>query len=160
MNPIYEIENMLSNDEKEFLLSQASKIDDGTDKHNYNHIDKNLYLFKFQNNVKEFLIKNYPNTKYKFGNIWINKITPERLDSLEYHIDDSDLTIITYLNSEFTGGNFEYILDNKKNKIEVKENMCLIMDKTLYHKISKVTSGIRYSLAFFLYIDYEKNTLI
>lgn len=160
MNSIYQIENLLSLEEKEFLLKEAKKINDGTDLHNYNQIDKNLYLIEFQKKVNQFLLKAYPNTNYKFGNIWINKITPDRLDSLEYHIDDSDLTIITYLNSDFTGGDFEYILNNKNTKIEVKENMCLVMDKTLQHRISKVTNGNRYSLAFFLYKDYQKTNFI
>ena len=151
---------MISSNEKKYLLDLANGIEDGTDKHNYNQINKNLHLLEFQQKVEFFLKKNYPNIKYKFGNIWINKVTPERLDSLEYHVDDSDLTIITYLNSDFTGGNFEYILNNKKHIIDIKENMCLIMDKTLQHRILKVTSGIRYSLAFFLYIDHGQKNLI
>jgi hypothetical protein len=160
MDSIYQIENLLSLEEKEFLLKEAKKIDDGTDLHNYNQIDKNLYLIEFQKKVNEFLLKAYPTINYKFGNIWINKITADRLDSLEYHIDDSDLTIITYLNSDFTGGDFEYILNNKNNKIKVKENMCIVMDKTLQHRIAKVTNGNRYSLALFLYKDYQKINLI
>ena len=160
MKNIYRIDTMLSLEEKEYLLNLANTIGDDVYDYNYNQIDKNLYLLDFQKKVKNFLNKNYSNVKYKFGNIWINKITPERIDSLEYHIDGSDLTIITYINSNFTGGEFEYILNNKVNKIKIEEDMCLVMDTPINHRICKVNTGIRYSLSFFLDIDYGKKTFI
>jgi hypothetical protein len=151
---------MLSLEEKQYLLNLTNTIKDGDYNYNYNQIDKNLYLLNFQKKVRAYLNKNYPNIKYKFGNIWINKITSERMDSLEYHTDGSDLTIITYINSDFTGGEFEYILNNKVNKIKIEEDMCLIMDTPINHRICKVNTGIRYSLSFFLDIDYDKKTFI
>ena len=135
MKGIYKIDTMLSLNEKDYLLNLSNDIDDGDCKYNYNQVDKNLYLLDFQKKVKQFLQKNYPNTKYKFGNIWINKITPQRIDSLEYHTDGSDLTIITYINSDFTGGDFEYILNNEVNKIKIEEDMCLVMDTPINHRI-------------------------
>jgi hypothetical protein len=160
MKNIYRIDTMLSSEEKVYLLNLSNNIRDDDYNYNYNQVDKNLYLLDFQEKVKEFLKKNYPNTNYKFGNIWINKITPERTDSLEYHTDGSDLTIITYINSDFTGGDFEYILNNKVNKIKIEEDMCLVMDTPINHRISKVNSGIRYSLSFFLDFDFNKKTFI
>jgi hypothetical protein len=74
MKGIYKIDTMLSLNEKDYLLNLSNDIDDGDCKYNYNQVDKNLYLLDFQKKVKQFLQKNYPNTKYKFGNIWINKI--------------------------------------------------------------------------------------
>lgn len=160
MKNIYQIDTMLSIKEKKYLLNLANTISDDDYKYNYNQIDKELYLLEFQQKVKEFLNKNYPNVKYKEGNIWINKITPERMDSLEYHTDGSDLTIISYINTDFTGGEFEYILNNKVNKIKIEEDMCLVMDTPINHRICKVDSGVRYSVAFFLDIDYDKKNLI
>ena len=74
----------------------------------------------------------------------------------------SNLTIVTYLNDDFEGGEFEYIDDFKsKVKIIPQKNLSLIMNGYLNHRVLPVHKGERYSLvSFFDVIKKYKSTLI
>jgi predicted 2-oxoglutarate/Fe(II)-dependent dioxygenase YbiX len=114
-------------------------------------------------NIESFLYKKY-NKKYVLKNkgIWINKITTETNKDDTFHTDTSDLTIVTYLNDDYTGGEFEYInKSNKPIKIETQLGLSLIMDSILMHRVSPVLSGNRYSLVcFFDMITKNEKTII
>lgn len=78
-----------------------------------------------------------------------------------FHFDFSYLTAVTYLNDDFKGGEFEYKDTNSDiQQITPKTNKTLIMDEKLFHRVSPVKSGTRYSLVtFFQFISKEKKTL-
>lgn len=82
----------------------------------------------------------------QYNGIFINKITSETNKNDEYHRDGSDLTIVTYLNDGFIGGEFEYIENNEVNRIIPEVNLSIMMDKKVLHKVITVTEGTRYSL--------------
>jgi hypothetical protein len=124
---------------------------------------KNDILVDYLNNTKKYLIENLPinHTKmidFEDTESWINKVSIETNKNDVFHTDESELTIVTYLNDEFTGGEFIYSDETKKKETIIpKSNMSLIMNNKLLHKVSAVNSGVRFSLVTF----YKKNkTLI
>ena len=73
----------------------------------------------------------------------------------------SDLTIVTYINDTFDGGEFEYIENKNVFKIIPIRNMSLIMDKKLKHRVRKITKNERFSLISFYNKKHKKEkTLI
>jgi predicted 2-oxoglutarate/Fe(II)-dependent dioxygenase YbiX len=128
---------------------------------------KNDILVDYLNNAKKYLIENLPinHTKmidFEDTESWINKVSIETNKNDVFHTDESELTIVTYLNDEFTGGEFVYTDETKKTETIIpKSNMSLIMNNKLLHKVSAVNSGVRFSLVTFYKIKYKKNkTLI
>ena len=111
--------------------------------------------------MEEFLHEKYLRT-YLLKDSWINKVTIDTNKEDAYHFDMSNLTIVTYLNDDFEGGEFEYIDDiNSKVKITPQKNLSLIMNGYLKHRVLTVSKGERYSLvSFFDVIKKYKNTLI
>jgi hypothetical protein len=93
--------------------------------------------------------------EYELAGLWINKVTVETNIDDEYHNDTSDLTIVTYINDIFDGGEFEYIENEKLYKIKPVRNMSLIMDKKLKHRVLKITKDERFSLISF-YNKHQK----
>lgn len=111
--------------------------------------------------MEEFLQKKYSKT-YLLKDSWINKVTIDTNKDDVYHFDMSNLTIVTYLNEDFEGGEFEY-LDDTESKVKIipQKNLSLIMNGYLKHRVLPVRKGIRYSLvSFFDVIKKNKNTLI
>lgn len=78
--------------------------------------------------------------------IFINKIDTFKNQNDKYHNDGCDVTIITYLNDDFEGGEFEYVTNSKKHHIIPSKNLTIIMDKTVPHRVLPVVNGTRYSL--------------
>jgi predicted 2-oxoglutarate/Fe(II)-dependent dioxygenase YbiX len=111
--------------------------------------------------MEKFLHEKYSRT-YLFKDSWINKVTIDTNKDDAYHFDMSNLTIVTYLNDDFEGGEFEYLDDFKsKVKITPKKNLSLIMNGYLKHRVLPVSKGERYSLvSFFDVIKKNKNTMI
>lgn len=149
---ITEYKNLLTDIELEFLHSKCESfiknnltIPDGIN-HFYNsmHIENGLDDFK----EKVLKIVNEKSIDYKLqhNGIFINKITSETNLDDSYHRDESDLTIVTYLNSNYIGGDFEYIIDNKIFTFKPTINSSIIMDKKILHRVLRVTEGVRYSL--------------
>ena len=149
------------------------------DKKNFNNIslqNKNSYvrlsvpknsLKDYIINAKKYLIENLPHDKtnmidFESSNSWINKVTIETNKNDPYHKDVSFLTLITYLNDDFEGGEFMYINDTGKEQlITPKTNMTLLMDEKLLHKVVSVNSGIRFSLVtFFKSKEKKSKTLL
>jgi hypothetical protein len=155
------INNFLSNDE----ITTLNKLSDNFEEYAFQIYsmqridDSELLLFKEK-------IKKYVKEKYKLDFIlnplWINKVTKSDLKSDNFHYDQSNLTIVTYFNTHFKGGNFQYY-NELQNLITIKPeiNLSLIMNNKVMHKISKVTNGERYSLvSFFSLQTKNKKTLI
>lgn len=118
-------------------------------------------------NAKKYLIENLPHDKtnmidFESGISWINKVTIETNKNDPYHKDISFLTLITYLNDDFEGGEFVYINDTGKEQLITPEtNMTLLMDDKLSHKVMGVNSGIRFSLiTFFNFKEKKSKTLL
>jgi hypothetical protein len=88
--------------------------------------------------------------------IWINRVTTESNQNDEFHTDMADLSFLLYLNDDFDGGEFEYMNRNKKIKIKPKLNLSIITNNTIYHRVSPVTSGERFSLVMFFNINKKK----
>ena len=89
---------------------------------------------------------------------WINKVSIETNKNDDFHRDSSDLSIITYLNDEFTGGELIYINEDGIVKTIVPEkNMTLVMNDRLLHKVAPISSGIRFSLVTFLKVPQKIN---
>ena len=127
----------------------------------------NRYHLEIEHNHKEsvqsFLYKKY-NKKYvlKDNGFWINKITPDTNKEDTFHTDSSDLTIVTYLNDEYSGGEFEYMNWYREViKIEAKGGLSLVMNNILPHRVSPVLDGTRYSLVcFFDLVTKNEKTII
>lgn len=143
--------NLLSENELSYLLEKCDSfiktnktIPDGK-----NWFYNSMFLYGDENlsdlglRLNE-LVGNEYNIQY--NGIFINKITSETNKDDDYHRDESDLTIVTYLNDEFVGGEFEYIQDNEIYRIKPMINLSVMMDKKVLHKVTTVVSGNRYSL--------------
>lgn len=149
---IVEFKNLLTDDELEYLQSKCNlfvknnlTIPDGIN-HFYNsmHIDSGLNTFKEK--VLEIVNKSSPIYKLQHNGIFINKITSETNIDDSYHRDECDLTIVSYLNSNYEGGYFEYIIDNKIYIFKPTVNSSIMMDKKILHRVLPVINGVRYSL--------------
>jgi predicted 2-oxoglutarate/Fe(II)-dependent dioxygenase YbiX len=167
---VQQIDNLFDENYINFLLNEIENKDFeeigpkfNSTKYNY----YNRYHFQLKDsyieNIELFLFKKY-NKKYVLKNkgFWINKITKDTNKNDKFHTDTSDLTIVTYLNDEYKGGEFEYInRDKKEIKIEVKKGVSLIMDNIVLHRVLPVLSGTRYSLVcFFDLIVKSDKTII
>jgi Rps23 Pro-64 3,4-dihydroxylase Tpa1-like proline 4-hydroxylase len=149
---------------------------DNRDFKNVNYENDNYYvrlfikqdiLVDYLNNAKKYLIQNLPYEDTKIIDFddsvsWINKVSTETNKNDAVHYDTSILTLVTYLNDEFEGGDFIYINKNKEKKsIIPKKNMTVIMNDKLLHKVSSVSGGVRFSLVTFFKFKGKKNkTLI
>jgi predicted 2-oxoglutarate/Fe(II)-dependent dioxygenase YbiX len=167
---IEQLTNLFDENYINFLLNEIKNKNFETIGQKVNSIEYNYYNRYHleiddtsKENIESFLYKKY-NKKYVLKNkgIWINKITPETNKDDTFHTDTSDLTIVTYLNDDYTGGEFEYInKSNKPIKIETQLGLSLIMDSILMHRVSPVLSGNRYSLVcFFDMITKNEKTII
>ena len=98
----------------------------------------------------------------EFAGFVINRVDNTTNQNDHYHIDNSDWTIVTYINDEFVGGDFVYTLGNKEDThIKVEKNLSIIMNKETPHKITPITTGVRFSFAcFFNYIPKIKKSII
>jgi hypothetical protein len=144
---------------------------DNKDFNNVNYENDNYYirlfikqniLVDYLNNAKKYLVENLSYDEIKkidFENTvsWINKVSTETNKNDGFHQDSSILTLVTYLNDDFEGGNFIYIDESKEKKsIIPKKNMTLIMNDRLFHKVTCVNSGIRFSLITFFKLKEKK----
>lgn len=93
---------------------------------------------------------------------WINKINSNTNNNDRFHLDISDLTIVTYLNDDFIGGEFEYIDDNNQHiQIKPQKNTSLIMNNKLLHRVKPTIMGERLSLVCFFNFDKKtKKTIL
>ena len=126
----------------------------------------NYYVRKILNIEKELLeyqkiCSKYLPDGYVLSGLWINKVTEETNINDDFHNDEADLTIITYINEDFGGGEFEYLFGNEKIKITPQINYTIMLNKKTKHRVLNVISGFRFSLiSFYTTIKKEEKTLI
>ena len=114
------------------------------------------------NSINEYVKSNH-GTEFKMVSTWINKVTPETNKNDEYHKDNSNLSIVTFLNENFEGGEFQYVNvdDMTHHVIQPKIGLTLVMDERLPHRVRSVKNGVRFSLVtFFKLSEKNKKTLI
>jgi hypothetical protein len=156
-------QNLLSEEELFFLDSVCSNfVETEThsikNKHNYyirKILDIEKYLLEYQKSCKELI-----NDEYELFGLWINKVTTETNIDDSYHYDASHLSIVTYINDTFDGGEFEYIENENIFKIKPTRNMSLFMDNKLKHRVVKITKNERFSLISFYYKNQKKEKTI
>lgn len=108
--------------------------------------------------LKDYYKKITENEKYNIVTTGIVIIKQDRQLEDSYHVDKSEISYITYLNKEFTGGEFVYIDEFlNENTITPKQYMTIKIHKNIKHKVSKVASGTRFSLYSFLHLADKKN---
>ena len=155
--------NLLSENDLFFLDSVCANFEEMeilSDNENYSYyIRKTLNiendLLEYQKKCKELI-----NNKYELAGLWINKITPKTNINDVYHNDECDLTIVTYINDTYEGGEFEYIENKNLFKIKPILNMSLIMNNKLKHRVLKITKNKRFSLISFYNKKQKKEKTI
>lgn len=158
---IHEIDGLLSDIELNFLDEKCKNFNEdftnrGTNFYHRMFIDENSCLLDFQSKLKTYIYDKFK-VKHQIKSIWINKITADTNKNDPFHLDEEILTVVTYINTNFDGGEFEYFSKIKPNKkIKPKRNLSLIMNNKVPHKVLPVKNGERYSLVCFYYIP-EKN---
>jgi hypothetical protein len=154
--------NFLLNEVKDKIFEHPYQKEDSTKYNYYNRYHLEIED-KYREKIELFLYETY-GKKYvlKDKGFWINKITTNTNKDDSFHTDSSDLTIVTYLNDEYIGGEFEYLNWHRKIiKIKSHAGLSLIMDNILPHRVSPVLSGDRFSLVcFFDLVTKNKKTLI
>jgi hypothetical protein len=160
MKVIYKKYNLLEEHEIDYLNKLCENyVTDSFQIYNMQTI-KNGELVEFKDKIIKYVATTYGD-RYELSPIWINKVTPDDVGSDKFHFDRSALSIVTYFNLDFEGGQFEYIdKDNNKIIINPEINLSLIMDDTIWHRITKVTRGKRFSLVSFFKLTskYDKQT--
>lgn len=138
------------NETNDIIWETADEIND----YNRKNIEKIFSKYKIY--LENFLYVKYKKKYYlKGGGAWINKVTPSTNTHDDYHFDDAELSIVTYLNEDFIGGEFQYIDKNGNDtKIVPTKGQSLIMTNKLLHRVLPVKLGQRYSLICFF--DLEK----
>ena len=161
------INNLINENEYEYLngicKSFSTSDNPNTDEMNYylrNQIN-GIYISDYVNTINEYVKVNY-GENYRIVSNWINKVTPDTNKNDEYHKDNSNLTMVTFLNENFKGGEFQYVnVDNMTHhKIQPKIGLTLIMDDRLPHRVRPVKMGERFSLVTFFKISEKKNTTL
>ncbi len=162
--------NLLTIEEKTFLKDKCDNFIETHSPHKpgYNNTSYHKYqleetaeLSDLQNRLLSF-IKDKGTSDIKKILFWIVRADINTNKNDDFHLDNSDFTIVTYLNDDFTGGDFVYLLDNKEHiHIPIEKDLSILMDKETPHKITPVTSGIRFSfVCFFNHVPKVKKSLI
>ena len=160
--------NLFNNTDIEYFLSKIEneQFESVTLTSNYSNY-YNRYAIsdfsKYATYLENILFGIY-NQKYVFQKkgAWINKINSNTNNNDKFHLDNSDLTIVTYLNDNFIGGEFQYIDDNNQHiEIKPEKNISLIMNNKLLHRVKPITMGERLSLiCFFNIVTKTKKTIL
>ena len=155
---INKIENLFTEEDINFFLKniENAEWEKITIEKDYFSLYTRCTITDFSNyrtKVEKFLNEKYGENYELIKNPWVNKVVPSTNTNDAFHFDKSDLTIITYLNDDFTGGEFQYV-DKTDNNIEIipKMGMSLIMNKHLFHRVLPVKSGERLSLICFFHL--------
>ena len=84
------------------------------------------------------------------SDIWINKLTPESNLNDPLHRDVNELSTVTFLNSNFEGGELEIEVDNSIQLLRPKQGKSLIFEgNKIRHRALPVISGERYTMVVF-----------
>ena len=147
----------------EFIISESPRIEK----------NKTNFYFRQYLDLQDPLIHNivmrlqsYIKTKLytnlELTSIWINKLDVNSNKDDKFHTDILPVSLILYLNDDYTGGELEY-LDNTNSKLKIipEKNLIVTMNSQLKHRVLPISSGVRYSLvAFFSFIDKPTKSII
>jgi hypothetical protein len=156
--------NLLSENELFFLDSTCPNFEEHRIIEGEN--DSNYYIRKFLNIETDLLeyqkrCEELIDSSYELVWLWINKVTTETNIDDSYHTDLSALTIVTFINDTFDGGEFEYIENENIFKIKPMRNTSLFMNDKLKHRVLKITKNERFSLiSFYRKLEKKEKTLI
>lgn len=112
---------------------------------------------------QEYINKIFNQSNLLIAGLWINKVDVDSNKDDIFHKDNTMASMVTYLNDDYSGGEFEYVDIDTKEKVKVKpkKNLSIVMNDRLAHRVLPVTSGVRYSLVSFYTYDSKKiKTLI
>lgn len=102
-------------------------------------------LTDYYNKIEKYINLNI----FSIDTITLNCVTDNMPYGDGFHKDKCDKTIITYLNNNFNGGNFEYIINDKIKSITPIKNRTIILNSKIQHRVLPVSKGFRYSLVTF-----------
>ena len=114
------------------------------------HIDKDGYE-EFTNKIHSIIKEEFDNKPLKLARIVINRVDGSYNENDPFHRDLSLMSSVTLLNSDYKGGEFNYIdSDSKDVKLKVDQfNTIIFNGNTTKHRILPVTEGARYSFVTF-----------
>lgn len=114
--------------------------------YNRKQISKYVALDSSNNILK--LINSISNDTLTFKDIWINTIQ-DKTDDV-FHVDQSLWSAVVFLNDDFTGGEFQYInVDGRQKTIIPTVFKCVVMNNLVQHRVAPVESGVRKTLVYF-----------
>lgn len=167
MNKVITNDNILTDDETDFVLNLCGNFssNEPTNRNNYYDREKvwdyaplTSFLEKSKIEFKNLGLDN--NIDLVLKDIWINEVTDLNKNE-EYHIDGSAYTTITFLDEDFDGGNLEISRLGDKTEIEPKIGRTVIFKGSeLPHRVLPVKNGSRHTLVTFWEVENKKeNTL-
>lgn len=150
------IDTILNEDELAYLVesvcpnfinsNQYNELDGLYKSYNSMFIDTYPQIERFKQDMS-LIVKNMGyDYRLNVPGVFINKIDTLKNQNDKYHNDGCDLTVIVYLNDDFEGSVFEYVIDNKLHHITPSRNLTIVMDRSVPHRVLPVTNGTRYSL--------------
>jgi len=150
------LENLLTQEESNYI---NDLIDDKTkwklrtsyDQKNDSGV-KQWYdsIFVDETKLKEYYKKITSNGEYELIETALNIIKSDRQVHNSKHKDSGDLSYVTYLNSDFEGGDFIYYDKDLEFSITPRVGLSIKIYSNTVHRVEPVISGVRYSLYTFL----------
>lgn len=92
----------------------------------------------------------YPHAE--LAGVWINKVDNTANHNDDFHRDINKFSSITFLNSDFEGGSFEYYDTKNSKAVELRLDpfKTIILEGSMIpHRVKPVTNGVRYTLVSF-----------
>lgn len=125
------------------------------------HIEKDKFI-NFIDTIDSIIREEFPETPCDLIRIVINRVNNEYNKNDSFHRDGSYMSSVTLLNSDYKGGDFNYInFEDKDIKLKIDKYSTIIFNgKTTRHRILPVTEGNRYSLVTFWNRKKTKNKVI
>jgi len=159
---IVKIHNLLNQDECSYLnelINDKNKWEYRTRYDDPRQYFDSLVIDK--NRLKSYFNIITNNGEFTIGETGLNVITVNTQLKSSKHTDESDLSYATYLNDDFSGGEFVYY-ENKKPIIVIPEKgLTIKITKDLLHEVKQIKYGTRFSLYTFLRKEQKINkTLI
>ena len=125
------------------------------------HIEKDKFI-DFIGTIDSIIKEEFSEIPCELIRIVINRVNNEYNKNDSFHRDASYMSSVTLLNSDYKGGEFNYIDSNENDiKIKVDKYSTIIFNgKKTRHRILPVTEGSRYSLVTFWKRKKNKNKVI
>lgn len=114
-----------------------------------------------KNKIIKYLKDNF-DTNVEIDRSWVNYVFENSNKKDEYHWDNSDSSIIIFLNDDYIGGELECrLLDKSEILIKPKRNKMILLKNKCLHRVKNVLKGKRFTLVIFLHNKQkDKKTMI